>query len=297
MQADKQRLKLTAFLLEGLAAWYVQFDRHHGQMHAISLACPGLPYKRTVIVGYNVPIMRRILSWNPLITVFLILVALIALILVISWQISKITQPINEFRGDISTQVASIFHTTPTVLPDPVTIVREVRALSRLETIQYTVEKVITAETGQGALGFLFGDRILFVAHGIVIAGVDLSKLEPDDVWVDEGGRVYIRLPEAEVFVATLDNENSYVYDRQRGLLTAGDINLETTARRVAEQVILEAALEDGILEQARINAENVIYRLLRSLNYVDVIFVDSEEGTPTQGLATPTMELLTPTP
>jgi hypothetical protein len=241
--------------------------------------------------------MRRLLAWNPLVTIFLILVALIVLILVISWQINKITQPINEIRGDISTQVASIFHTTPTVLPDPVTIVREIRALSRLETIQYTIEKVITAETGQGALSFLFGDRILFVAHGIVIAGVDLSKLEPDDVWVDEGGRVYIRLPEAEIFVATLDNENSYVYDRQRGFLTAGDINLETTARQVAEEVILEAALEDGILEQARINAESVIYRLLRSLNYIDVIFVDPESANPTHSLPTLTPDLITPTP
>jgi hypothetical protein len=275
----------------------MQFDHHYGQVHEPSLACTWLVYKRDLRVGYNQLIMRRLLAWNPLVTIFLILVALIVLIMVISWQINRITQPINEIRGDISTQVASIFHSTPTVLPDPVTIVREIRALSRLETIQYTIEKVITAETGQGALGFLFGDRILFVAHGIVIAGVDLSKLEPDDVWVDEGGRVYIRLPEAEIFVATLDNENSYVYDRQRGFLTAGDINLETTARQVAEEVILEAALEDGILEQARINAESVIYRLLRSLNYIDVIFVDSESANPTHSLPSLTPDLITPTP
>jgi hypothetical protein len=129
----------------------------------------------------------------------------------------------------------------------------------------------------------------------VVVAGVDLSQLQPEDVWVDDGGRVYIRLPEPEIFIATLDNENSYVYDRQRGLLTAGDIFLETTARRVAEEAILEAALEDGILEQAQTNAENVLYRFLRSLNYVDIIFVHADDGATIPATSTPLTA--TPTP
>lgn len=270
----------------------MKLDRHDSHVHGPSVARAALAYKRPGEVGYNEGVMRRLIARVPLVTILLIIVALIALILVVSWQLGKITEPLSELRGDISTQAASWFNSTPTVLPDPVTIVREVRSLARLETIQYTIEKVITAETGQGALSFLFGDRILFVAHGVVVAGVDLSQLQPEDVWVDEGGRVYIRLPEAEVFIATLDNENSYVYDRQRGLLTAGDINLETTARQVAEDAILDAALEDGILEQARVNAENVLYRFLRSLNYVDIIFVDQDQGT-----ATPDPVPLTPTP
>ena len=58
------------------------------------------------------------------------------------------------------------------------------------------------------------------------------------------------------------------------GLLTHGDTNLETSARRVAEQEIEKAALEDGILKQAGQNAENYMYRLLRDLGYPEVIFV-----------------------
>jgi len=40
----------------------------------------------------------------------------------------------------------------------------------------YTVEKLITAETNQGVLASLFGDRLLFVAHGYVIAGIDMKQ-------------------------------------------------------------------------------------------------------------------------
>jgi hypothetical protein len=190
-------------------------------------------------------------------------------------------RPVADLSAGVSTQVAGILRPTPTIIPDPVTIVREVRSLARLETIQYTVEKVITAETGQGALGFLFGDRLLFIAHGVVIAGVDLDKLTPGDIRIDTMGRVYLRLPEPEIFVATLDNDQSYVYDRDTGLLTRGDITLEAAARKAAEDEIREAALEDGILEQARRNAESTLYGMLRAMGIPDVLFVADGESSP----------------
>jgi hypothetical protein len=177
---------------------------------------------------------------------------------------------------NVATQVQQLIHPTPTVYPDPVTVVLQVRSLARLETAQYTVEKVITAETGQGALAPLFGDRLLFVAHGAVIAGVDLSRLETSDVIVTPDGKVTIIMPAAEVFVATLDNEKSYVYDRQTGLLTKGEPNLETLARQVAEDEIEKAALEDGILNLARTNAETFLDRFLRTLKFTDVIILQA---------------------
>jgi hypothetical protein len=217
-----------------------------------------------------------------LILLVIILVVLAGLaVWLVATTVRVTTEPVARLSADLGTQVAQILHPTPTIRPDPVTIVREVRALARLETIQYTVEKVITAETGQGPFGFLFGDRLLFVAHGTVIAGVDLGLLGPEDVWFDSEGRVYLRLPEPEIFVATLDNERSYVYDRDTGLLTRGDITLEAAARQAAEEEIRSAALADGILDQARLNAESYLYRLLRSLDFPDVIFA-TEESTPT---------------
>ncbi len=147
------------------------------------------------------------------------------------------------------------------------------RTLSRLETIQYSVEKIITAELGQGEFAFLFGDRLLFVAHGVVIAGVDLSTLDYDDIWF-EGENIFINMPDAEIFIATLDNDKSYVYTRDQGILTKGDQNLETQARQVAEDEIEKAALEDGILEQAQKNAEIFLEIFLSGLGFDHVVFV-----------------------
>jgi hypothetical protein len=97
-------------------------------------------------------------------------------------------------------------------------------------------------------------------------------KIKSQDLWLEEGV-LYVRLPEPEVFVASLDNQKSYVYDRETGLFTKGDIHLETTVRQIAEKEILQAAIEDGVLTQASHNAEAYLERLFEQLGYRDVVF------------------------
>ncbi len=214
----------------------------------------------------------KIQNWLFLLLIIVLGVAGYKIVNSVQQSTQQALQPLEQANQALQTQVADLLHPTPTIIPDPVSIIHDVRALARLETVQYSVEKVITAETNQGTLEFLFGDRLLFVAHGVVIAGVDLEKLQPEDLWLD-GSVLHVCLPEAEVFIATLDNEKSYVYDRETGVLTHGDINLETQARQVAEAEILRTALEDGILETARINAEAYLSTLFRNLGYDEVIF------------------------
>jgi hypothetical protein len=185
-------------------------------------------------------------------------------------------QQVNQANQALQTQVSNLLNPTPTIIPDPVTYINEVRALARLETIQYSVEKVITGETGGGTFRALFGDKILFVGHGTVIAGIDMSKLQPEHMRF-ENGVLTVRLPPAEVFIATLDNEKSYVYDRDTGVLAKPDVNLETMVRQRAEEEILKAAIEDGILEQAQLNAEAYLFKFFAALGYPNTIFVNDQ--------------------
>jgi hypothetical protein len=217
------------------------------------------------------PKFRTFLIWF----VILLLAGLGILLLIgsINRSIQSLVNPLELTNRELSTQVFNLLHPTPTVIPDPVTIINEVRAVARLETIHYTVEKVVTVEVGQGALGKLFGDRVLFVAHGYVIAGIDMGKMNPEDMWL-EAGKLNVRLPQPEVLVYSLDNDKSYVYDRSTGLLTHGNPDLETIARQAAETEILNAALADGILEQALVNAQVYLVRFFQALGYEQVIFV-----------------------
>ena len=203
-----------------------------------------------------------------------------SLVWLIQASVQRSISPVQELTGDLSTQVSSVLHPTPTILPAPITIIHDIRSLARLETIQFSLEKVITAESDYGSLDFLFGDKLIFVAHGDVIAGIDLGKLGIDDLELREG-TLYVELPEPEVFVIDIDNEKSYVFDRDTGILSKGDINLESNARRVAEEELEKAAYDGGIMDLARQNAEVYLGRLFNDLGYPELIFI--------QKLATPT--------
>jgi hypothetical protein len=206
----------------------------------------------------------------------LVLVAILIVILVTGYLIVDTLIAMRQPITTANTQIQQILNPTPTIIADPVTVVRQVRSLSRLETATYTIEKVITAKSGEGPLGFLFQDKLLLVAEGQVIAGVDLERIGEDNVQV-VGDAVFVTLPASEIFVATLDNDKTYVYDRQTGLL-GQQVDLETLARKEAEKAILQAALDDGILNMAQDKAEQVIQKLLEAVGFIEVHFV---RGTP----------------
>jgi hypothetical protein len=166
--------------------------------------------------------------------------------------------------------------TTPTVTIDNSrpAVISSVRALSKLETVHYEMEKVVSGQSTGPLPDFLTSDKILLVAHGQVVAGIDLSKIEPGDITV-EGEMVTITLPEPEILYSKLDNEKTYVYDRQTGIFSKPDPNLESQIRQAAEEQIKLAALEDGIMAKAIANGEQVVRTLVTGLGYKDVEFTD----------------------
>ena len=165
---------------------------------------------------------------------------------------------------------------TPVIMPDPVLIVEEVRDLARLETASYTLEKIVRAERGQDVLWGALGETLIFVAHGDVIAGVDLSKMQPEDVQVVDPVTVMVHIPEAEIFNVILDNDRSYVADRDTGILTRADPQLETEVRQAAQKELETAAEESDILDLANENAEEYMRGFLNNLGFENVIFTDS---------------------
>jgi hypothetical protein len=204
----------------------------------------------------------------------LILIALLVGGVTLVRSIQEMTQPLEDADRALQEQLDQITEPTPTIIPDPVTIIREVSSLARLETASYTVEKIITAESRQGPFSFLFGDKLILVAHGRVIAGVDLAKMQEGDITITGDGRAVVTLPPAEIFVATLDNQKSYIFNRDTGVVGMNPA-LETEARKSAEEEILNAALEDGILEMAQQNAEIYVQHLLVTLGFKKVSFAE----------------------
>ncbi len=150
-------------------------------------------------------------------------------------------------------------------------VVEQIQKLNRLETVSYSVDTVVEGKRTNAVLpDLLFGDRLLLVVHGQVVAGVDLSKLKPENVKVS-GKSVTIDLPASMLFSTRVDEAKSRVFARTTGLLVPMDPNLETDTRRTAEIQIQQAAMQDGILDTARANARLSIESLLRGLGFEQI--------------------------
>jgi hypothetical protein len=161
-----------------------------------------------------------------------------------------------------------------TVLRPTPDVVTAVRALSRLESTAFHMERVIDLKDEQSRLfGLVSGeDAILLVAVADVTAGVDLGRLGPADVEVSpDRTRVRIQLPRAEVLQTVLDGEHTYVHTRRTDLLARRNETLETNARKEAERTLTQAALSAGILDKADEQARRVIRELVTALGFLEV--------------------------
>jgi hypothetical protein len=173
--------------------------------------------------------------------------------------------PFKGLSGEPFTQVG------PTVVES----VRDVAKLTTVEMVEYT-----TVEKGNdfGWLNWARGDRIFLFAVARIGGGVDMELVTTSNFEVNEDtGSVAVHLPPAEIVFVEVDGEATQVYDRDTGLFTKGDSQLESDARQVAEEVLVRAALEHGILEKARANAEATIGGFLMGVGYTDVTFVAAE--------------------
>jgi hypothetical protein len=156
------------------------------------------------------------------------------------------------------------------VRPSP-NVVTAIRELSRLESAEYHLERVMDVKDHQTrAFGLLEAeDSLLLVVAGDVVAGVDLAELSENDVVVDrQTGSVRVTLPAPKILSARLDSEKTYVHSRTTDLLAKHNSRLESDARSRAEKELSSAALETGILDKAAGGARRTVQDLLRALGF-----------------------------
>lgn len=150
-------------------------------------------------------------------------------------------------------------------------VVNKIQRLQRLETVNYSLDKIVEGERQNPILpNFLAGDKLLMIVHGEVIAGIDLSQLKANDVQI-HGRDIQVRLPPAQIFLTTLDNTKTKVYSRDTGFLVSQDPNLESEVRAKAQEQIEQAALADGILANAAKNARSTVTSMLLGLGFENV--------------------------
>jgi hypothetical protein len=202
-------------------------------------------------------------------------------------------QMLSNLVPDVPQQVRQLVATPTTTLRDRGGTITQIRNLNRLETQSFSVERVVEAKVERGnPLDLLLGDRLLLIASGDVIAGVDLSKLKDSDVtFSPDGNSVTLRLPPSEIFSKSLNNDRTRVYDRQAGPLAPENKDLETQARSAAEDQILQAACEGNVMQKAADEAQRSVEQFVKLLHFeqVNVIATAGPCVAPGGATATPT--------
>lgn len=164
--------------------------------------------------------------------------------------------------------------TTPAQVDVRSIVVQQVRGASELTTAVYSMESVVPASRERTLGGYVIGKTtLLYIAHGEVRAGVDLSALQPQQIQVN-GNQITLMLPPAQILDSKIDVNRSQVYDYDRGFLGLGpDVapELQTLAQQETLQKIVQSACTDGILQSANDRAKLVVSQLLSSAGYPQV--------------------------
>lgn len=161
-------------------------------------------------------------------------------------------------------------------LLDPPAVITQIQGLRELVTVKYGIQKVVALEEKKVPFG---AERMLLFVQAEVSGGIDLSQLREEHVKAFPDGALAIALPRASITSIVIDDTQTRVWDRSITWWTPWvpyNPDLERQARLMAKADCEKAALEMGILAQARRNAEEAIRALLLQAGAREVRFLDA---------------------
>ncbi len=106
--------------------------------------------------------------------------------------------------------------------------------------------------------------RYIYSYDGVVKAGINFEKIAAS---VDEEARtVTIELPAPQILDVTVDENSLYVYHEKESAFTPLKLTDVNSSTKAMKDEVRKKAVENGILENARSNAETLITAFVRSM-------------------------------
>lgn len=155
-------------------------------------------------------------------------------------------------------------------VPDDIYIppVERVQTISELTTTRYNYAEVITGQRDMPAwLSSVYGDSVAMVVVGTIEAGIDVSQITAEDIVFDATTQTLtVTLPAPVLQSCFLDENQSYVVQRNTAVFGDTLDTLEQTVRQSALSYYREQALEEGILVDAEADVAASLEDLLSIL-------------------------------
>ncbi|UII34446.1 DUF4230 domain-containing protein [Fulvivirga ulvae] len=159
-------------------------------------------------------------------------------------------------------------------------ILQEVEALGKLELVKYNFKEIteVTEVSKEYFRLFKLGpdSKIALISEGHAVGCIDLTKIKESDL-VLEDDTLYINLPSPEICYYKLDMENTRIYSLQTNPMK-NEKEFIQKAYKHAEREIKASALNSGILEQTRENAEIILKPLLEQVSGHKVVLITRVE-------------------
>ena len=155
--------------------------------------------------------------------------------------------------------------------PAPADTVVMLQQIQELGTVEYTITKVVKANDDK--TWFKLGDRkILITCEASVKAGINLKELSEKDINIS-GKTITIHLPLPEILSINMPPEKIKVGFEKVSLFRDPFTGKERDGLMVqAEQQIRSSGVQSGIIEQAKVNTQLLLSRLLMQVGFKKVI-------------------------
>lgn len=145
-------------------------------------------------------------------------------------------------------------------------VLKEVTALGKLELVRYRFKDIVEHQQIRSVLP---NARAVLIVEGEATGCIDLTRLTAADIH-PEADTVVVRLPQPELCGWKINHERSRVYDTQYGFMD--ESQLVNEAFQQAERQIRQSALNSGILEQTKRNADQMLRPVLEKVSGKKVI-------------------------
>ena len=145
-------------------------------------------------------------------------------------------------------------------------VLQEMTALGKVELANFTFRDVVEQEL---KFNYLPNPKAILIVQGNAVGCIDLTKVRAEDV-ATKDDTLIVHLPDPELCHYSIDHKNSRIYDTQYAFMNEQTLLNEAYSR--AQDKIKQSALEMGILEQTRKNANLILKPILENISGKKVV-------------------------
>lgn len=158
---------------------------------------------------------------------------------------------------------------TEEVYFDSAVVMEEIKDIGELATIEYRYTNVGTIDSSKKLFGSdvdipLTKKSAIITMDGVIKVGVDVDKIHIETN--NTLKTITVLLPKAKILSNELDENSMTTYDETNGVFNNITLEDSSSIREAIKKKSVENAEKNGIYDQAKTNAENIVRCIIESV-------------------------------